>query len=103
MRGQSGSIKKSWSMATWSPAANRMTSRRSTQRGMRCSARHEKHCGHRAAVLLMLINPIQEGKGMPQQRFGSTPREVLVIGRATWYIEDKDRDAAIDALRTGID
>jgi putative intracellular protease/amidase len=30
--GQSGSIKKSWSMATWSPVANRMISRRSTQR-----------------------------------------------------------------------
>jgi diketogulonate reductase-like aldo/keto reductase len=40
---------------------------------------------------------------MQHRRFGSTQREVLVIGRATWYIEDKDRDAAIEALRTGID
>ena len=39
---------------------------------------------------------------MQHHRFGSTQREVLVIGRATWYIEDKDCDAAIDALRTGI-
>lgn len=49
------------------------------------------------------MNPIRHGAEMQHHRFGSTQREVLVIGRATWYIEDKDRDAAIDALRTGID
>jgi diketogulonate reductase-like aldo/keto reductase len=51
----------------------------------------------------MLKKTIQHGANMQHHRFGSTQREVLVIGRATWYIEDKDLDAAIDALRTGID
>jgi diketogulonate reductase-like aldo/keto reductase len=51
----------------------------------------------------MLMNPIQHGAEMQHHRFGSTQPEVLVIGRATWYIEDKDRDAAIEALRTGIE
>jgi diketogulonate reductase-like aldo/keto reductase len=51
----------------------------------------------------MLMNSMRHGAEMQHRRFGSTQREVLVIGRATWYIKDKDRDAAIDALRTGID
>jgi diketogulonate reductase-like aldo/keto reductase len=51
----------------------------------------------------MLKKPIRHGAKMQHHRFGSTQREVLVIGRATWYVEDKDLDAAIDALRTGID
>jgi diketogulonate reductase-like aldo/keto reductase len=51
----------------------------------------------------MLKKPIRHGAKMQHHRFGSTQREVLVIGRATWYIEDKDLDAAIEALRTGID
>ncbi len=40
---------------------------------------------------------------MQHHRLGTTRRQVPVIGRATWYIESKDRDAAIDALYTGID
>jgi diketogulonate reductase-like aldo/keto reductase len=46
---------------------------------------------------------MQQGAKMQHHRLGTTRRQVLVIGRATWYIESKDRDAAIDALCTGID
>jgi diketogulonate reductase-like aldo/keto reductase len=35
--------------------------------------------------------------------FGSTGRQVPVIGQGTWYQEDDDRDTAIAALRRGID
>jgi diketogulonate reductase-like aldo/keto reductase len=37
---------------------------------------------------------------MEQHRFGSTRREVAVIGQGTWYIEDA---SAIAALRRGLD
>jgi diketogulonate reductase-like aldo/keto reductase len=46
---------------------------------------------------------MQQGAKMQHHRLGTTRRQVPVIGRATWYIETKDRDAAIDALCTGID
>jgi diketogulonate reductase-like aldo/keto reductase len=35
--------------------------------------------------------------------FGSTKRQVPVIGQGTWYNEDDDRDMAVAALRRGID
>ena len=35
--------------------------------------------------------------------FGSTKRQLPVIGQGTWYQEGEDRDAAIAALRRGID
>lgn len=49
---------------------------------------------------------------MEQRRFGSTKRQVAVIGQGTWYIEGGDRQAlnaksdratAVSALRQGLD
>jgi diketogulonate reductase-like aldo/keto reductase len=40
---------------------------------------------------------------MERRWFGSTQREVSVIGQGTWYSPNDDRTAAIDALRCGID
>ena len=40
---------------------------------------------------------------MDQHRFGSTNREVAVIGQGTWQIDGDDRASAIDALRRGLD
>jgi diketogulonate reductase-like aldo/keto reductase len=38
-----------------------------------------------------------------RRRFGSTGREVAVIGQGTWYIEQADAVMAIAALRRGLD
>jgi diketogulonate reductase-like aldo/keto reductase len=40
---------------------------------------------------------------MEYREFGSTKREVPVIGQGTWYIEEKDRVSVIAALRLGLD
>jgi diketogulonate reductase-like aldo/keto reductase len=40
---------------------------------------------------------------MKFRQFGSTSREVSVIGQGTWYIDHGDRKAAVAALRRGID
>jgi diketogulonate reductase-like aldo/keto reductase len=40
---------------------------------------------------------------MEQRRFGSTGRDVAVIGQGTWELERDDRDAALAALRRGLD
>jgi diketogulonate reductase-like aldo/keto reductase len=40
---------------------------------------------------------------MEQRRFGSTKREVAVIGQGTWYIDNGDRASAIAALHQGLD
>jgi diketogulonate reductase-like aldo/keto reductase len=40
---------------------------------------------------------------MKQHPFGSTKREVAIIGQGTWYIEQGDRATAIAALRRGLD
>jgi diketogulonate reductase-like aldo/keto reductase len=40
---------------------------------------------------------------MQQRRFGSTMREVAVIGQGTWYIDEADPATAIAALRRGLD
>src|ERR1700685_743423 len=40
---------------------------------------------------------------MERRRFGSTEREVAMVGQGTWYIENADRASAIAALRRGID
>jgi diketogulonate reductase-like aldo/keto reductase len=40
---------------------------------------------------------------MELRRFGPTDRRVPVIGQGTWYNEDDDRDAAVAALRLGLD
>ena len=40
---------------------------------------------------------------MEQRRFGSTMREVAVIGQGTWYIDEADSATAIAALRRGLD
>jgi diketogulonate reductase-like aldo/keto reductase len=40
---------------------------------------------------------------MERRLFGSTSREVPVIGQGTWFIEQGDRTAAIAALRRGLD
>jgi diketogulonate reductase-like aldo/keto reductase len=41
--------------------------------------------------------------GMERRRFGSTEREVAMVGQGTWQIESADRGSAIAALRRGID
>jgi diketogulonate reductase-like aldo/keto reductase len=40
---------------------------------------------------------------MERRRFGPTDREVPVIGQGTWYNDNEDPAAAIDALRRGLD
>ena len=40
---------------------------------------------------------------MERRPFGSTRREVSVIGQGTWYIEHADAETAIAALRRGLD
>jgi diketogulonate reductase-like aldo/keto reductase len=40
---------------------------------------------------------------MRHHLFGSTARDVAVIGQGTWYIEDGDRREAVAALRRGLD
>ena len=40
---------------------------------------------------------------MERRRFGSTTREVSVIGQGTWYLDRGDRGAAVAALRRGLD
>jgi diketogulonate reductase-like aldo/keto reductase len=40
---------------------------------------------------------------MQRRPFGSTGREVPVIGQGTWYIEEADSATAIAALRRGLD
>jgi aryl-alcohol dehydrogenase-like predicted oxidoreductase len=40
---------------------------------------------------------------MERRPFGSTKREVAVIGQGTWNIEQADSKAAIAALRLGLD
>jgi diketogulonate reductase-like aldo/keto reductase len=40
---------------------------------------------------------------MERRRFGSTQREVSVIGQGTWYIERAERTRALAALRRGLD
>ncbi len=40
---------------------------------------------------------------MKQRSFGSTKRDVAVIGQGTWNIENDDRASAVAALRRGLD
>ncbi len=40
---------------------------------------------------------------MKHKKFGTTGRDVSVIGQGTWYIDRGDRKAAVAALRCGID
>src|SRR5438128_4668929 len=40
---------------------------------------------------------------MEHRIFGSTRREVPVIGQGTWYIENEDRARVLAALRRGLD
>ena len=40
---------------------------------------------------------------MRQKEFGSTGKQVSVIGQGTWYIDRGDRSSAVAALRRGID
>jgi diketogulonate reductase-like aldo/keto reductase len=40
---------------------------------------------------------------MEKRQFGSTQREVAVIGQGTWYIESKSRASAMAALGQGLD
>jgi diketogulonate reductase-like aldo/keto reductase len=35
--------------------------------------------------------------------FGSTAREVPIVGQGTWYIDEADRETAVAALRRGLD
>src|SRR5438477_12503436 len=40
---------------------------------------------------------------MELRQFGSTKREVAVIGQGTWYNDGDDRTSAVAALRSGLD
>ncbi len=40
---------------------------------------------------------------MERHVFGSTNREIPVIGQGTWRIDSRDRSSAIATLRRGID
>ncbi|MEA2696716.1 MAG: hypothetical protein QOI66_987 [Myxococcales bacterium] len=40
---------------------------------------------------------------MERRQFGSTERQVSVIGQGTWQIDTQDRRAAVNALRRGLD
>ncbi len=40
---------------------------------------------------------------MEHHPFGSTKREVAIVGQGTWYIEQADSKTAIGALRRGLD
>ncbi len=40
---------------------------------------------------------------MEQRYFGSTQRQVAVIGQGTWYDENEDPASAVAALRLGLD
>ncbi|MEO8626648.1 MAG: aldo/keto reductase [Betaproteobacteria bacterium] len=40
---------------------------------------------------------------MERRRFGSTGKDVPIIGQGTWYIDSGRREAAIAALRAGLD
>lgn len=52
----------------------------------------------------MLRNVVgNAGESMEGRWFGSTHREVAVIGQGTWYIDEANRAAAIAALRQGLD
>jgi diketogulonate reductase-like aldo/keto reductase len=39
---------------------------------------------------------------MQKRRFGSTRRNVAIIGQGTWFIDEAERDEAIAALRLGL-
>jgi diketogulonate reductase-like aldo/keto reductase len=63
------------------------------------------------AARVIVFAPEETGGGSPgasdcvmeSRWFGSTKRQVPVIGQGTWYNEDDDRDAAVAAIRRGID
>ena len=40
---------------------------------------------------------------MQKRQFGSTHREVAVIGQGTWFIEQGEPSVAVAALRRGLD
>jgi diketogulonate reductase-like aldo/keto reductase len=40
---------------------------------------------------------------MESRAFGATKRNVAIIGQGTWYLERADRQAAVTALRRGLD
>jgi diketogulonate reductase-like aldo/keto reductase len=40
---------------------------------------------------------------MQHRPFGSNDRQVAIIGQGTWYLEDRDAETAIAALRRGLD
>lgn len=40
---------------------------------------------------------------MQKRQFGSTAREVAVIGQGTWFIEQGEPSATVAALRRGLD
>ena len=44
-----------------------------------------------------------EEKTMEHRPFGSTKREVGIIGQGTWYLEHGDAERAIGAVRRGLD
>jgi len=44
-----------------------------------------------------------EEKAMQHRPFGSTKREVAMIGQGTWNIEQADSGRAVGALRRGLD
>ncbi len=51
----------------------------------------------------MTIRGDNEKKTMTRRPFGSTKREIAIIGQGTWYLEHGDAETAIAALRRGLD
>jgi diketogulonate reductase-like aldo/keto reductase len=47
---------------------------------------------------------VESAAGLVGRRpFGSTAREVAIIGQGTWYIDEADRETAIAGVRRGLD
>jgi diketogulonate reductase-like aldo/keto reductase len=49
------------------------------------------------------VTSTKEGVSMEHRPFGTSGREVPVIGQGTWYIDDAHRPSAVAALRQGLD
>ena len=47
--------------------------------------------------------PDAAARGVERRPFGSTGREIAIIGQGTWNIDEADRETAIAALRRGLD
>src|ERR1700750_2761214 len=60
-------------------------------------------CAHRSVLRTRAIPALSIRREAWRGRFGSTQREVPIIGQGTWYIDEAHRASAIAALRRGLD